>query len=465
MKRSRYIGDKAFYRRVLAVAVPIMLQNGITNFVNMLDNLMVGRVGTAEMTGVAVANQLFFVFQLCLFGAVSGAGIFGAQFYGKGDNEGLRYSFRFKLLLCGALTVLGGLVFWFGGEWLSAQFLKGEGSAEEAARSLGYARDYLHIMLLSLIPNALIQSYASTLRETGETMLPMKAGVISVVINLALNTVLIFGVPWLNVPAFGVHGAAIATVAARVAEMLIVVGWTHRHRERNRFIVGAWRSLYIPRKLMGRMFVKGAPLMVNEAFWSLGVTMVNQCYSVCGLDVVAAINISSTFWNVFSVAFMAIGTSIGIIVGQQLGAEKFDEVRDTTRKLIAFSLAVSGLMAGIYVLCSGWIPLLYNTTQAVRALATRVILISSFIMPLDAFTHAAYFSLRSGGKIGVTFLFDCGFVWGLQVPLAFVLSHFAFPAMPFLAVYACCQGIHSFKCIVGAHFLKKGTWIRNVVNE
>ncbi len=464
MKLSRYIGDKRFYRHVLAVSVPIMLQNGITNFVNMLDNLMVGRIGTAEMTGVAVANQLFFVFQLCLFGAVSGAGIFGAQFYGKGDNEGLRHAFRFKLLLCGAITVVGGLVFFFGGEWLSGRFLTGEGSPEEAARSLLYARDYLHIMLLSLIPNALIQSYASTLRETGETLLPMKAGIVSVAINLGLNAVLIFGVPWLSVPAMGVHGAAIATVVARVAEMLFVMIWTHRHHDRNLFIVGAWRSMYIPVKLMGRMFVKGAPLMVNEALWSLGVTLVNQHYSTCGLDVVAAINISSTFWNVFSVAFMAIGASIGIIVGQQLGAEKFDEVRDTTRKLIAFSLAVSGVMALVYILCSGWIPLMYNTTATVRALATRIIIVSAFIMPLDAFTHASYFSLRSGGKIGVTFLFDCGFVWSLQVPLSFVLSRFAYPAMPFLALYACCQAIHTFKCLAGAYFLKQGKWIRNVVN-
>ncbi len=465
MKLSRYIGDKAFYRYVLAVAVPIMLQNGITNFVNMLDNLMVGRIGTAEMTGVAVANQLFFVFQLCLFGAVSGAGIFGAQFYGKGDNEGLRHAFRFKLLLCGAITVAGGLIFWLGGEWLAGRFLMGEGSPEEAARSLRYARDYLHIMLLSLIPNALIQSYASTLRETGETMLPMKAGIIAVMVNLILNVVLIFGVPSFHIPALGVHGAAIATVAARVVEMLIVMIWTHRHRERNRFIVGAWRSMYIPAKLMRRMLVKGAPLMVNEALWSFGVTMVNQGYSTCGLDVVAAINISSTFWNVFAVAFQAIGGAIGIIVGQQLGAEKFQEVRSTTRKLIAFSLAVSVLMMFTYMLCSGWIPLMYNTTAAVRHLATRVIIISACMMPFDAFAHASYFSLRSGGKVGITFLFDCGFLWCLQVPLTFALASFAFPAMPFLAIYICCQSVYTLKCFAGAYFLKQGKWIRNVVND
>ena len=465
MNLSRYIGDKAFYRRALAVSVPIMLQNGITSFVNMLDNLMVGRMGTAEMTGVAVANQWFFVFQLCLFGAVSGAGIFGAQFYGKGDDEGLRHAFRFKLLLCGAITVLAGLVFFFGGEWLAGRFLMGEGSPEEAARSLHFARDYLHIMLLSLIPNALIQIYASTLRETGETLLPMKAGFISVMVNLALNTVLIFGVPRLHIPALGVYGAAIATVTARVVEMLIVMIWTHRHRERNTFIVGAWRSMYIPAKLMWRMFVKGTPLMVNEALWSFGMTMINQGYSTCGLDVVAAINISSTFWNVFAVSFQAIGTAIGIIVGQQLGAEKFEEVRSTTRQMIAFSLSVSMVMMVGYMLCSGWIPLMYNTTTVVRHLATQVILISACRMPFDALAHASYFSLRSGGKVGITFVFDCGFVWCLQVPFVFLLTTFAYPAMPFLWLYFCTQAIYAFKSFIGLYFLKQGKWIQNVVND
>ncbi|MBE6757993.1 MAG: MATE family efflux transporter [Ruminococcaceae bacterium] len=461
MKLSRYVGDKAFYRRVLAVAVPIMLQNGITNFVNMLDNLMVGRVGTLEMTGVAVANQLFFVFMLCMFGAVSGAGIFGAQFYGKGDHEGLRHSFRFKLLLCAALTALCAAVFWFGGEWLISQFLQGEGAAEDAAASLGYARNYLRIMMISMIPNALIQIYASTLRETGETLLSMKAGIIAVVVNLVLNAVLIFG--YCGFPRLGVAGAAIATVVARFVEMFIVMIWTHAHKRENPFIIGAYRSMYIPLRLVKDMTVKGAPLLLNETLWSLGITMLNRCYSVRSLDVVAATNISQTFWNVFSVTFMSIGTSIGIIVGQLLGAQKFHEVRSTTRKLIAFSMVVSTVMAGIYILCSGWIPLLYNTTDTVRTLARGVIIISALYMPLDSFVHATYFSLRSGGKTGITFIFDCGFVWLVQVPLAFVLSQYT--AMPFLLLYACCQAAALIKCTLGYIFLKQGKWIRCVVSD
>ena len=179
--RKKYIGNAAFYKMALAVAIPIMIQNGITNFVSLLDNIMVGRVGTEQMTGVAIVNQLIFVFNLAIFGAVSGAGIFGAQYYGKGDWDGVRQTFRFKLLVCTALTVLGAGIFLLFGEDLILLYLKGDGSPEQIAASLGYAKEYLLIMLVGFIPFTLSQCYSGTLRETGQTVVPMVAGVVSVV--------------------------------------------------------------------------------------------------------------------------------------------------------------------------------------------------------------------------------------------------------------------------------------------
>ena len=203
--RKKYIGNAAFYKMALAVAVPIMIQNGITNFVSLLDNIMVGRVGTEQMTGVAIVNQLIFVFNLAIFGAVSGAGIFGAQYYGKGDWDGVRQTFRFKLLVCTALTVLGACIFLLFGEDLILLYLKGDGSPEQIAASLGYAKEYLLIMLVGFIPFTLAQCYSGTLRETGQTVVPMVAGVVSVVVNLCFNTLLIFG--YLGFPRLGASGA------------------------------------------------------------------------------------------------------------------------------------------------------------------------------------------------------------------------------------------------------------------
>lgn len=190
---KQFIGDRKFYRNVFVLMIPILIQNGLTSFVNMLDNLMVGQVGQVEMIGVSVANQLMFVYNLCVFGAVSGAGIFGAQFFGSGDHKGLRDTFRFKLIFSTALTaVVIGIFLGFGDDLISL-YLKGEGEAADAAASLSFGREYLFIMLIGLIPAALVQCYSSTLRETGLTVPPMLAGVAAILINLVLNYILIFG--------------------------------------------------------------------------------------------------------------------------------------------------------------------------------------------------------------------------------------------------------------------------------
>ena len=187
------IGDKQFYKRVMAVSLPIMVQNGITTLVSMLDNIMVGRVGNEAMTGVAIANQLILIFNLAIFGAVAGAGIFGAQFFGKNDQDGVRHTFRFKLISSAVITVIGIAIFIIFGEKLVMMYLLGEGEATNIEASLKYGVDYLNIMMVGFVPFALSQCYSSTLREGGETVLPMKSSVAAVLINLVGNILLIFG--------------------------------------------------------------------------------------------------------------------------------------------------------------------------------------------------------------------------------------------------------------------------------
>lgn len=459
--KNKYIGSKNFYRHVLAISVPIMLQNGITNFVSMLDNIMVGGAGKVEMTGVAVSNQLIFVFTLCIFGAVSGAGIFGAQFYGKKDHTGMMYSFRFKLWLSVILAVIACLLFGFFGSELITPFLRGEGAPEDAAGSLKAAKDYLLVMLAGLLPAALAQCYASSLRETGETLMPMKAGLVAVAVNLCFNYILIFG--HFGAPRLGAVGAAIATVMSRYVELAIVAVWTHKNKKRFIFIDGAYKSAKIPASLTAQMLKKGMPLMMNEALWAAGIAMLNQSYSTRGLDVVAAVNISSTFWNVFSVVFMAVGTSIGIIVGQQLGAGEFDKARDSDRKMMAFSIVISVAVAVVYIGAAQFIPQFYNVDGSIRSLATKLMCISAAFMPVNAYVHASYFTLRSGGQTFVTFLFDSCFMWVVSVPLALVLSRYT--SVTILPLYAACQAVDIIKCIIGTVLLKKGIWVRNMVAD
>ena len=459
--RRKFVGDRAFYKMALAIAVPIMIQNGITQFVSMLDNIMVGRVGTEQMTGVSIANTLLFVFNLCIFGAVSGAGIFGAQFFGSGDHRGVRYAFHYKLLLCSALTAAGIAVFLLLDEELIMLYLKGEGTAEEIAASLGYAKEYLHIMLIGLVPFTLSQCYASTLRENGQTVAPMVAGIVSVLVNLGFNSLLIFG--YLGFPKLGSTGAAIATVIARFVELALVMLWTHRHKEKCPFIVGAYRSLRIPGKLAWSITGKTIPLMLNETLWAAGMALLSQCYSLHGYDVVSATNISNTIANVFNVAFLAMGNAIGIIVGQLLGSGKLKEAADTDRKLIFFSVFICFFIGGAMALIAPLFPRIYNTSQNVRELAAQFIRIVALCMPINSLANACYFTLRSGGKTFVTFLFDSFFVCAFTVPLALFLTHVV--GMPIVPLFLICQLVDIVKCIIGLIMIRRGVWIHNIVKE
>lgn len=456
---KKLIGTKAFYKRVFALMLPIMLQNAITNFVNMLDNVMVGQIGQVEMTGVAVANQLIFVFNLAIFGAISGAGIFTAQFYGKKDDDGIRHTFRFKIIVGSLLTVIGILILIFLGENLVGLYLKGEGDAELIAGSLTSAYDYILIMVIGLLPYTLVQCFSSTLRETDKPILPMVAGIIAVLVNLALNYILIFG--HLGAPKLGVMGAAIATVISRFVEFAIILIYTYKNKIKNPFIVGAFSSFYIPKNLVKQIIIKGLPLMANETFWAMGMATVNQAYSVIGYDVVSANNITSTFWQVFSVAFLSIGGAIGIVLGQDLGAGKLKEAKYTAYKLIALSTFIATIIGALFMVCAEFIPNFYNVDDNVKHLATRLMQIAAIAMPIDAFSHGAYFTLRSGGKTFITFLFDCGYVWLINVPIAICLS--SFTTLNILIIYAIINFAAISKCFLGFYLVRKGIWVRNIV--
>ena len=458
---SKLVGDKKFYETVLKVAVPIMIQNGITNFVSLLDNIMIGQVGTEQMSGIAIVNQLLFVFYLGIFGALSAAGIFGAQFYGKGDHQGVRHALRFKLYISFGLILLGIFVFLQFGDQLILLYLHDAGGTTQSLdAALGFGKQYLAVMLIGLLPFGIEEAYASTLRECGETRVPMVAGIVAVFVNLGFNYLLIFG--HFGFPKLGVVGAAIATVLSRYVQMLIVIGWTHLHTQRVPFAEGLYKSLRIPADLTGKIIVKGLPLMVNELLWAAGMAVLNQCYSMRGLDAIAGLNIASTITNLFNVVFIAMGSAVSIMVGQLLGAGKMEEAKDTDTKLIAFSVGSCFVLGGILMLVAPVFPRFYNTTDQVKSLATGFIRVGAGCMPIYAFMHATYFTLRSGGKTFITFLFDSAFLWAVCVPAAFCLT--TFTSLEILVLYLCMQLIDLIKCTIGFILVKKGVWLKNMVS-
>ena len=391
----KYIGNREFYQKLFAVMVPVLIQNVITNFVSLLDNIMVGRIGTEPMSGVAIVNQILFIFNLVIFGSLAGSGIFTAQFFGKGDIEGVRNSTRFKFITVGAVLAVAFTVLISRGDQLISLFIHEGEDALDLEATLHYGKQYLKIMLFQMPLFALLNVYSSALRETGETKLPMRAGIIAVFVNLFFNYLLIFGK--FGAPKLGVAGAAAATVIARVAECAIIIGFSHAHTERHPFLRGLYSTMAVPLPLARQISSTGILLLVNELLWSGGMTTLNQIMSRRGLEVVSAENIAATISNLFFCAFFAMGTALSIIVGQLLGAGQLEQAVDEDRKLIAFSVVFSAAVGLVMALIAPLVPRMYNTTPLVRQLAAGMILINAIMMPANAFTNASFFTLRSGG--------------------------------------------------------------------
>ena len=333
------------------------------------------------------------------------------------------------------------------------------GTAQSLEAALQYGKQYLTIMLIGFLPFGIEEIYASTLRECGETRIPMIAGIAAVLVNLVLNYLLIFGK--FGCPKLGVVGAAAATVISRYIQALIIVVWTHRHTDLMPFASGVYESFRIPVQLAGKITLKGMPLMVNEILWSAGMAVMNQCYSLRGLDVVAGLNIAVTITNLFNVVFISMGSAIAIMVGQLLGAGKMEEARETDTRLITCSVLSCVVLGSILMLLAPLFPAVYNTTDQVKQLAAGFIRIGAGCMPIYAFMHATYFTLRSGGKTLITFCFDSVYLWMVSVPLAFFLSRYTL--LPILFLYLCMQLVDLIKCTIGFILVKRGIWLQNVV--
>lgn len=455
---SKLIGDRKFYKMVLLIAVPIMIQNGITNCVNLLDNLMVGRIGTEQMSGVSIVNQLIFVYNLCIFGGFSGAGIFTAQYNGLNDVDGIQQTCRFKLILGAVVTVLAFVILLPFGSKLISLYLN-EGSDGDLVKTLEYGLQYLRIVIWGLPLYAIVQAYAGTLRECGETIIPMEAGIAAVLVNLVFNYLLIYGK--LGFPEMGVVGAAIATNLSRIAEFLIVIIWAAKHTDDFPFVKNLLSSLKVTKDVRNKIIKVGSPLLLNETLWSAAMALLTQCYSMRGLDSVAGFNIANTVINVFKVVFLAMGNSVGIIVGRLLGAGKMDEAVDTDNKLIAFSVFICAFVAVVMYAVAPLFPRIYNTNANARRIAANAIRVAAVFMVVDAYKHAAYFTLRSGGRTWITFLFDAVFVWAVSVPIAFLLSRFT--NLSSVQMFACVYIGDLTKIFLGAILLKKRVWLKNIV--
>ncbi len=457
---SKFIGTKEFYKMVLVIVIPIALQQLLTQFVSLLDNIMIGVIGTEQMSGVAISNQILMVFNLAIFGIISGVSIFASQYHGSEDIKGIKKTFQFKWVMILLTLIIGLLIFIFFGDNLISTFINSNGDdTTNPILVQQYASSYLKIMLIGLAPFAIKEIYATSLREAKQTFVPMIAGVVAIFVNLIFNFLLIFGK--FGFPKLGVNGAAIATVISRFIELAIVVLYIHIKKERYPFIKKVYLKKYLNLHDIKRFIPRTLLLCLNEIMWSMCITLIFQCYSKRGLDIVGAMNICNNVNNLFMTLGLSLGNAISIIVGQFLGAKKYDEAYDTGVKLIAFSLVIS-IFTSLLMVSSGLlIPNIYKTTEQIRDLAFIFILIASIGMPINTFNTSSYFTIRSGGKTLLTFLFDSVFSWTIRLPLAFVLV--TYTNLGIIPIYIIVTLSDVIKMPLAIMIIKTKIWLKTII--
>ena len=452
---KKLIGSKGFYKMVLAICIPIVIQNGFTNLASLLDNIMIGQLGTLSMSGVSITNQLLQVFNVTIFGAMSGPGIFMAQFYGKKNKEGVENCFRIKLIIGIIITLLAIFLFYTFGQQLISLYLND--NPQDNLKTLNYGMDYLKIMIIGLIPFVITQVYTSSLRETGNTVLPMIASVVAVIVNFCINYILIFG--HFGFPQLGVTGAAIGTVVSRVVEMSINIVGGYR----NTYLKEAMVLKKVPLSLTKEMLKRGLPLLCNEILWSISIALISQSYSTRGIIAVAAINITTTVTNFFMIVCYAMGNSISIVVGQQLGAGEIEKAKDYDLKMLFMNFVMCLAIGIVLFNVSSLIPQIYNTSLEVKYLSSQLLKISACMLPIISIYYSSYFTMRAGGKTFLTFLFDSGYTFVFTFMSALLLTRLT--SLPILTIYLLVQCVDIPKATLGLVLVRKGIWVHNIVSD
>ena len=449
MNLKKYIGDKTFYKTALAVAIPLMFQQLITSSVNLIDNLMVGQLGDAALGGVAAVNRYYMIATFGTNGILAAAAIFIAQYFGAKNLLKTKETFRFSILCAFAIMVPFALVGLNFPETIVRFFTDDAAILKEGAA-------YMKIAGFTFFPMALSLSINNAFRACGETKKPLVIGILTALCNTVLNYVLIFG--HFGAPAMGVQGAALATLIARIFEMvtLLVVlkksDMPFKSRVRNLF--------KFPFELAQRVLVKAAPLAVNEVLWSFGMATLFKFYSTRGPEVMSGYSISSTTSDIFFVLFGGMAVASNVLISQELGANHLDEARNNGYRLLGFSTMLS-LIFGLGMFGASFVvPGLYNVSDAAREVAVTVLRIQSCMFWIYMFTCMCYFILRAGGDTKNTLLMDSVFMWTVNLPLVGLCTYLT--DFPIVGLYLVGQLTDLIKLFISYKMVRKEKWVRNL---
>ncbi len=443
--------DKAFLSKLFTLALPIILQNFINSFVNILDTVMIGRLGSVEIAAVGLGNQLFFLLNLILYGTASGGMVFTAQFWGKKDLPGLRKAFGISMILSLFFSALFTVLCITMPEQILSLY-----SNDSAVITLG--AKYLRISALCFIPFAISFIFMFTLRSIEQVKITVVITFISFSLNLILNAVLIFGL--LGFPRLGVRGAAIATVIARIVEVFLFIIMT---KLKNYPILGKAKEHFaFNGKFLRMFFFVVMPVILNESIWSLGMTFHHKIFAGINTFSYAAFSIGNTVAQLIWVVFVGLGNAISVLIGKKIGEGDYDEAKNYAYRIAFFSPMLAVFVGSLLIPISFLIPFIFNVEPEVSRITKQLLLILACCYPVKVFNMSMVIGVvRAGGDTRFGVIYDACIMWFISIPLALYLSRYT-NAGAWL-VYTALFADEPIKLVLGIWRLKSGKWLRTVV--
>ena len=438
--------SKGFYSSLVAIAIPISLQALLQNFVNMLDTIMIGRLGSVEIAAVGLGNQIFFILNMILFGITSGGGVFIAQFWGKKDLAGIRKSLGLMTLIAFVVSV----IFTITCLLIPNQLIRLYSPDPQVIQVGG---TYLRFVCFSYIPTAISFSITLALRSTERVKLPLVCTSISLFTNLIANYLLIF------VAGLGVKGAAIATIISRIIELVILATWSYSHKYE---ICGKLKELLGFNRYFIVKFLKIAfPVIINETFWGLGTSVYNAIFAHAGTNAFTAYSITGTISQLTWVFCMGFGNGIGVLIGKRIGEKKIEEAKTYAKRSMWFMPLIGAVVGVFLVPLSKLLPVFFNVDQEIIKTATAILMILIFVYPFNSFCMNWIVGVcRAGGDTVFSAVAEIVVLWCVAIPLGYVAAFVLHLPAPMIYLFFCSESI--VKAIIGAIRVLSGKWLHEV---
>jgi len=438
--------SKGFYSSLVAIAIPISLQALLQNFVNMLDTIMIGRLGSVEIAAVGLGNQIFFILNMILFGITSGGGVFIAQFWGKKDLAGIRKSLGLMTLIAFVVSFIFTIVCLL----IPNQLIRLYSPDPQVIQVGG---SYLRFVCLSYVPTAISFSITLALRSTERVKLPLVCTSISLFTNLIANYLLIF------VAGLGVKGAAIATVISRIIELVILATWSYSHKYE---ICGKLKELLGFNRYFIVKFLKIAfPVIINETFWGLGTSVYNAIFAHAGTNAFTAYSITGTISQLTWVFCMGFGNGIGVLIGKRIGEKKIEEAKTYAKRSMWFMPLIGAFVGVFLVPLSKLLPVFFNVDQEIIKTATAILMILIFVYPFNSFCMNWIVGVcRAGGDTVFSAVAEIVVLWCVAIPLGYVAAFVLHLPAPMIYLFFCSESIA--KAIIGAIRVLSGKWLHEV---